>query len=89
MKELIVENRFKRDLKLARKRGLKNQLIEAVVSALRSGLDLPPRNNAHRLSGSWGGVWECHLQPHWLLVYDFDELSVTLIRTGTHSDLFE
>ena len=35
------------------------------------------------------GCWECHIEPGWLLVWDEDEESVTLMRTGTHSDLFK
>lgn len=33
---------------------------------------------------------ECHIQPDWLLVYKVEReiLTLKLIRTGTHSDLF-
>ena len=33
---------------------------------------------------------ECHIEPDWLLIYQVVEqnLILTLIRTGTHSDLF-
>ncbi|MBO6773885.1 type II toxin-antitoxin system YafQ family toxin, partial [Thalassospira sp.] len=42
-----------------------------------------------RLAGDWKPCWECHIEPDWLLIWDEDETSVTLIRTGTHSDLFD
>ena len=34
---------------------------------------------------------ECHIEPDWLLIYQIDtaRATVTLVRTGTHSDLFE
>ena len=35
------------------------------------------------------GVWECHIEPDWLLIYDITATEVLLIRTGSHSDLFE
>ncbi|WP_414628476.1 type II toxin-antitoxin system mRNA interferase toxin, RelE/StbE family [Tetragenococcus muriaticus] len=31
---------------------------------------------------------ECHIQPDWLLIYEIDEEYLYLLRTGTHSDLF-
>ena len=33
---------------------------------------------------------ECHIQPDWLLVYmiEHEKLVLTLVRTGSHSDLF-
>jgi len=34
---------------------------------------------------------ECHVEPDWLLLYYFldDTLVLTLVRNGTHSDLFK
>ena len=81
---------FKKDFKLAMKRGLKIDLLEAVISALARGESLPDRNKDHALTGNWVGHRECHIQPDWLLVYriEDDVLVLTLTRTGTHSDLF-
>ena len=33
---------------------------------------------------------ECHIEPDWLLVYQYyeDELILVLVNTGSHSDLF-
>lgn len=81
---------FKKDFKLAMKRGLKISLLEDVVAALAMGEPLPDKNKDHGLSGDWAGHRECHIQPNWLLVYrvENDVLVLTLTRTGTHSDLF-
>ncbi|MGN8632223.1 type II toxin-antitoxin system YafQ family toxin [Blautia sp. HCP3S3_G3] len=81
---------FKKDYKLALKRGLKIKLLEDVVSALAMGEPLPDKNKDHALTGNWIGHRECHIQPDWLLVYriEDDVLVLTLARTGTHSDLF-
>lgn len=82
--------KFKKDLKLAVKRGLKIELLKAVVYKLANGDVLPPVYRDHELSGRWAGYRECHIQPDWLLVYyiEDDVLVLTLARTGTHSDLF-
>ncbi len=81
---------FKKDFKLAMKRGLKISLLEDVVAALAMGETLPDKNKDHALGGDWAGHRECHIQPNWLLVYrvENDVLVLTLTRTGTHSDLF-
>jgi mRNA interferase YafQ len=81
---------FKKDYKLAMKRGFKIELLEDVVDKLAMGEQLPERNKDHALSGGWIGYRECYIQPDWLLVYriDNDILVLTLTRTGTHSDLF-
>ena len=33
---------------------------------------------------------ECHIEPDWLLVYQYyeNELILVLVNTGSHSDLF-
>ncbi|MCK4486683.1 MAG: type II toxin-antitoxin system YafQ family toxin [Desulfobacterales bacterium] len=32
---------------------------------------------------------ECHIEPDWLLIYRIAGSELCLIRTGSHSDLFE
>ena len=80
---------FKKDYKLAIKRGLKIDLLKAVVAALAMGETLPEKNRDHALTGNWVGHRECHILPDWLLIYriEDDVLVLTLARTGSHSDL--
>lgn len=51
---------------------------------------LPPKNRDHFLTGNYKGFRECHISPDWLLIYSRDVTVkiVTLVRTGTHSDIF-
>ncbi|HIV69237.1 MAG TPA: type II toxin-antitoxin system YafQ family toxin [Candidatus Butyricicoccus stercorigallinarum] len=81
---------FKKDYKLAIKRGLKIDLLKAVVAALAMGETLHEKNRDHALTGNWVGHRECHILPDWLLIYriEDDVLVLTLARTGSHSDLF-
>jgi mRNA interferase YafQ len=62
-------------------------LIAAVELLAETGT-LPEGYRPHKLTGEWKGVWECHIEPDWLLIYDVTPTEVLLIRTGTHSDLF-
>ena len=89
MKELKPTNRFLRDLKLARKRGKDLRKIEAVIDAVAQSQPLAPKHRVHRLQGDMKGLWECHIEPDWLLIWDETEDTITLIRTGTHADLFD
>ena len=82
-------SQFKKDYKLAIRRGRNIGLLDDVIQMLALGEALPDRLFDHALSGNWHGHRECHVQPDWLLIYRYDEdvLVLTLTRTGTHSDL--
>ena len=81
---------FKKDFKLAMKRGLNIELLENIIALLSMGEPLPEKNKDRALTGNWVGHRECHILPDWLLIYriEDDVLVLTLARTGTHSDLF-
>ena len=83
---------FKKDYKLALKRGCDPKKLEEVITLLCSEHPLPEAYRDHALVNSreYKGLRECHIQPDWLLVYKIihDMLILRLIRTGTHSDLF-
>lgn len=90
MYSLEVVGQFKRDLKLAKKRGLKIELLDLVVSQLLEYGKLNAKYKPHLLKGNYKSLWECHIQPDWLLIWEQKETIklITLIRTGKHSDLF-
>ena len=91
MKYVIeVSSKFKRDYKLAKRRGYDISLLKKAVDMLADGDTLPDKYHDHALSGEYAGYRECHLQPDWLLIYriEKDLLILGLTRTGSHSDLF-
>lgn len=89
--KLILTGKFKKSLKLAKKRGLDLSLMEGVVNTLQQGLQLEEKYRDHELKGKYKGFRECHIQPNWLLIYllENDVLTLTLVDTGTHADLFD
>lgn len=91
MYQLEIVNQFKKDLKVAKKRGLNMELLDNVVTLLVTNGNLPANFKPHILKGNYKGLWECHIQPDWLLVWEQNETIklITLYRTGTHSDLFK
>lgn len=90
MLNIVPSNQFKKDLKLAKKRGLKLDRLTTVVNTLAAQQPLDEKYRDHGLTGNYRGFRECHIEPNWLLVYrvDNDELELFLFRTGTHTDLF-
>lgn len=88
--EVKPSNQFKKDLKLAAKRGYKIELLTDVIKKLANGEVLDPKYRDHQLSGNFAFFRECHILPDWLLLYEIDgeQLILILSRTGTHSDLF-
>ena len=93
MKEytIVPTGQFKKDLKLAKKRGLQLADLFAVIEKLAADEPLPEKCRNHLLHGDYKGYWECHINPNWLLIYEKDvEIRIiTLYRTGTHSDFFD
>ena len=89
MKEIIQTNRFKRDLKRTKKRGYALGKLGEIINMLAADEPLPARCRPHKLVGYYAGLWECHIEPDWLLVYDLSDDIVTLTATGTHADLFQ
>ena len=90
MLNIVLSNRFKKDLKTISKRNYDLDLLDEVVNTLAAQKPLPAKNKDHPLTGDYVGFRECHVQPNWLLVYrvEDDDLILFLSRTGTHSDLF-
>ncbi|MDO4727093.1 MAG: type II toxin-antitoxin system YafQ family toxin [Porphyromonadaceae bacterium] len=101
MRTIVTSNQYKKDLKLARKRGCNETLLDDIIKRLASDIPLPKENRDHSLTGNFVGFRECHIQPDWLLIYSKETIKskdgkikkelkiLQLVRTGTHSDLFE
>ncbi len=81
---------FKKDFKLAKKRGLPMQELKTILEKLSNGEPLEEKHQDHPLIGNYASFRECHIQPDWLLIYQIrqEELILVAQRTGTHSDLF-
>jgi len=83
--------KIKKDIKLAQKRGMDLELFKKVIIFLEKDGKLPLKYKPHILKGNYKDLWECHILPDWLLIWKQDDgiKLISLIRTGTHSDLFK
>jgi mRNA interferase YafQ len=86
---LVVTNQFKRDAKLAQRRGKEMERLRHLIDRLQTGEALDPKHRDHALGGNWNHHRECHITPDWLLIYRIRESELILDRTGSHADLFD
>lgn len=67
-------------------------LLDEILIAMAAGDSLAAKYRDHALKGGgeYRGCRECHVTPDWLLVYKVaKEIHIiSLVRTGSHSDLF-
>jgi mRNA interferase YafQ len=85
----ILGSSFKRDLKRMEKRGKEMPKLREAIGLPLEGNSLPPQYKDHPLSGDWKHFRDCHIEPDWLLLYKIEGENLHLVRTGTHSDLFD
>jgi mRNA interferase YafQ len=90
MLEPDYTNLFKKDKKLMERRHKDMLKLADVTFLVINEIPLPPQYKQHPLHGNYEGTLECHIEPDWLLVYEINEETKTVIfqRTGSHSDLF-
>ena len=84
----IRGSKFRRDVKLAQRRGKDMSKLRVLILLLIEGTPLPPRYKDHPLSGDWEHHRDCHIEPDWLLLYKIDGNDLYLVRTGSHAELF-
>ncbi|WP_300411122.1 type II toxin-antitoxin system YafQ family toxin [Lagierella sp.] len=84
-------SRFKKDLKQVKKQGKNIEKLFYVIEKIAKDEILDEKYRDHSLIGNYKGTRECHIEPDFLLIYEkFEEfLVLSLIRTGSHSDLFK
>lgn len=91
MLEIEYTTQFKRDFKLIKRRHYKLELFEKVLGKLVKEEKLESKYKDHTLIRNWLGYRELHIQPDWLLIYEIaiKRKAIVLIRTGSHTDLFD
>ena len=84
----VQSGQFRRDVKLAKKRGKDLDKLKRVLELLLEGCALAPHYKDHPLRGDWQGYRDLNIEPDWLLIDQVVEKELRLARTGTHADLF-
>ena len=89
MRDVVTTSAFRKDVKRMRKRSKDITKLEDVVECLVKGIALKERHKPHPLIGNWKPLWDLHIEPDWVLIYQVTDEEVYLAATGTHADLFE
>jgi len=89
--KITMSGKFKRNVKLAKRRGLDIELLKPIVHNLANDIPLDLKYRDHQLSGYLSRFRECHVTPDWLLVYEKTNTTLTLYlyATGTHADILK
>ena len=89
MKTLKITTQFKKDLKRYKHQQSTIEALEAVLGFLVRGEQIPAQYRPHLLTGNYRGHMECHVENDSLLIwYDAESDTITLVRFGSHSELF-
>lgn len=67
MLKIVPSNQFKKDLKLAKKRGCKIEQLRDVVNMLACRQKLDKKYHDHELIGNYRGFRECHIESDFFL----------------------
>jgi len=90
--QIKYTNDFKKNYKKIKNQGKNVEKLKYVVEKLANGLELEDKYKNHVLHDSklYKNCGECHIEPDWLLVYQYidNELILLLVSTGSHSELF-
>lgn len=89
MKILKLTGQFKKDLKRYKHRQDKINALETILGYLAKEEEVPSIYKPHPLTGNYKGFMECHVENDLLLIWlDPNTDEITLVRFGTHSELF-
>jgi mRNA interferase YafQ len=89
MRSIRRDTQFKRDVDRMLKRHKDVNKLKDIIQRLADAEKLPQKNKDHQLKGTLKDCRECHVESDCLLIYRIEGSELCLIRTGTHSDLFE
>jgi len=89
--EVITTKLFRKQYKRAIKRGYTPEEIWNVIDSLSNDETPNSQQRAHRLRGIFSGIFELHIRPDLLLMYQYrtNPPLLKFFAIGTHAELFE
>ena len=89
---IVLTSNIKKQYKKIAKQGKDLDKLDEVVEKLSRLEILDSKYKDHSLINDkyYKNCRECHIEPDWLLVYQYEDnkLNLLLIATGSHSELF-
>lgn len=91
--EVVFSTNFKKQYKRVIKQSKNIDKLFTIIDELAKGKILHPKYKDHSLINNkyYKDCRECHIEPDWLLIYQYQEerLVLLLLATGSHSELFK
>ena len=88
---VVYSNKFKKSLKKIIKQGKDIEKLLDVVDKLANKEELEWKYRNHNLINNklFKNCSECHIEPDWLLIYQYNDnqLLLILVNTGSHSEI--
>jgi mRNA interferase YafQ len=89
MRAIERTGRFKRDYKREKKADPSiDKILVPALNLLATDAELPESMRDHGLAGEWKGSRDCHLRPDLVLIYRKPKGALSLVRLGSHAELF-
>lgn len=90
--EVRFSKNFKKEYKKIKKQGKDISKLKTIIEKLAKGEKLEEKYKNHDLINDkhYKDCKECHIEPDWLLIYQYinNELILLLVSTGSHSEVF-
>ena len=80
-------SKFKKDFKQYQTNKKVVGRLNDILYCLMNRLPLSEQYKNHSLTGEWKGYYDCHVLPNVVLIYTYDDTTVSLTRIGTHNKL--
>lgn len=91
-RKIEFTSKFKKDLKRLRNNEAKLSKVANVIEMLAQGEDIPASMKPHKLIGNYAGHLELHIEGDLLLIWlektELGDMTIYLVRLGSHSELF-
>lgn len=91
--ELVLTTKFKKQYKKIAKQGKDLDKLDFVIDKLAKKEPLDYKYKDHQLINDkyYKDCRECHIEPDWLLVYQYrdNQLELLLFSTGSHTEVFK
>lgn len=78
-------NQFKKDFKKIKKQNKDLNILKKVIDMLANDEILPDKYRDHLLIGNYKGKHECHLEPDWLLIYEYLDDELIFLQEQVHT----
>jgi len=78
MYKIKTTNSFDKDFKTCVKRKYNIELLRETMKLLENTGNLDLKYKAHKLSGTYEGLWECHIKSDWLLIWKQDDIEMNI-----------